>query len=104
MKFLYNIVPVNSNLYKWNLLDCDECPECHVKEDISHAFLFCNKIRTFWRWLENVVYNLKEIYATFKMSYATLIYSFNIGEMEFKLLNFIINCALFLKVTFLIPA
>ena len=47
-KFLYNIIPVNSNLfYKWKLSDDDLCSECIIKEDIIHAFLFCDRVKAF---------------------------------------------------------
>ena len=95
LKFLYNIVPVNSNLYKWNLTESDKCPECNIKEDILHAFLFCEKLNTFWGWLENIIHHLQMDYGNFKMSCSIIIYGFNIENKKYNLLNFIVNCALF---------
>ena len=95
-KFLYNIVPVNSNLFKWKLSDDDLCPECNIKEDILLAFLFCERVKAFWEWLENIIKKLKADYATFNIDSAVLIYGFNIENKTFKLLNFIVNCAMFI--------
>ena len=95
-KFLYNIVPVNSNLFKWKLSDDDLCPECNIKEDILHAFLLCERVRAFWKWLENIIKTLKADYATFDIDSAVMIYGFNIENKTFKLLNFIVNCAMFI--------
>ena len=52
---LYNIVPVKSNLFKWKLSDDDLCPECNIKEDILHAFLLCERVKAFWKWLGNII-------------------------------------------------
>ena len=46
-KFVYNIVPVKSNLFKWKLSDDDLFPECNIKEDILHAFLLCERVKHF---------------------------------------------------------
>ena len=51
VKFLYNLVPVNANLYKWKLLNNDACTVCNVKEDIVHGFLLCQNLKPFWDWL-----------------------------------------------------
>ncbi len=95
LKLLYNIVPVNGNLYKWKLSSNEECTTGNVKEDISNAFLLCEKIKSFWSWLENIICVLKEKYKTFKMNNHTLIFGCNIQNKHFRLLNFILNCALF---------
>ncbi len=95
LKLLYNIVPVNGNLYKWKLSSNEECTICNVKEDISHAFLLCEKIKSFWSWLENIICVLKEKYKTFKMNNHNLIFGCNIQNKHFRLLNFILSCALF---------
>ena len=94
-KFLYNIVPVKSNLFKWKLSDDDLCPECNIKEDILHAFLLCERVKAFWKWLGNIIKKLKADYATFNIDSAVMIYGFNIENKTFKLLNFIVNCAMF---------
>ena len=94
-KFLYNIVPVKSNLFKWKLSDDDLCPECNIKEDILHAFLLCERVKAFWKWLGNIIKKLKVDYATFNIDSAVMIYGFNIENKKFKLLNFIVNCAMF---------
>ena len=92
-KFLYNIVPVKSNLFQ--LSDDDLCPECNIKEDILHAFLLCERVKAFWKWLGNIIKKLKADYVTFNIDSAVIIYGFNIENKTFKLLNFIVNCAMF---------
>ena len=94
-KFLYNIVPVKSNLFKWKLSDDDLCPECNIKEDILHAFLLCERVKAVWKWLGNLIKKLKADYATFNIDSAVMIYGFNIENKTFKLLNFIVNRAMF---------
>ena len=94
-KFLYNIVPVKSNLFKWKLSNDDLCPECNIKEDILHDFLLCERVKAFWKWLGNIIKKLKADYATFNIDSAVMIYGFNIENKTFKLLNFIVNCAMF---------
>ena len=39
---------------------------------------------------------LKADYATFNIDSAVMIYGFNIENKTFKLLNFIVNCAMFI--------
>ena len=94
-KFLYNVVPVKSNLFKWKLSDDDLCPECNIKEDILHAFLLCERVKAFWKWLGNIIKKLKADHTTFNIDSAVMIYGFNIENKTFKLLNFIVNCAMF---------
>ncbi len=71
------------------------CTKCNVKEDISHAFLLCEKIKSFWSWLENNICVLKEKYKTFKMNDHTLIFGCNVQNKHLRLLNFTLNWALF---------
>ena len=52
------------------------CTECSVKEDVLHAFLFCERVKTFWEWLESIIKKLKTDYATFNIDSAVLIYGF----------------------------
>ena len=35
--------------------DNDLCPECNIKEGILHALLFCERVKAFWEWLENII-------------------------------------------------
>ena len=82
-------------MFKWKLSDDDLCPECNIKYDILHAFLFCERVKAFWEWLENIIKKLRADYATFNIDSAGLIYGFNIEIKTFQLLNFIVNCAMF---------
>ena len=42
------------------LSDNDLYPECNIKEDILHAFIFCERVKAFWEWLENIMKKKKE--------------------------------------------
>ena len=54
------------------------------------------RVKAFWEWLENIIKKLKADYAIFNIDSAVLIYGFNIENKTFKLLNFILNCAMFI--------
>ena len=82
-------------MFKWKLSDDDLCPECNIQENILHAFLLCERVKA-WEWLENIIKKLKADYATFNIDSAVMIYGFNIENKTFKLLNFIVNCAMFI--------
>ena len=48
------------------ILDNDDlCPECNIKEYILHGFLFCERVKVLWEWLENINKKLKADYAIF---------------------------------------
>ena len=53
------------------------------------------KVKAFWKWLGNIIKQLKADYATFNIDSVVMIYGFNIENKTFKLLNFIVNCAMF---------
>lgn len=59
LKLLYNLLPVRSNLFKWNITRDDLCPKCNVKEDIVHAFIECDLNKPFFMYIENI---LREVY------------------------------------------
>ena len=82
-------------MFKWKLSDDDLCPECNIKEDNLHAFLLCERVKAFWKWLGNIIKKFKADYATFNIDSAVMIYGFNMENKTFKLLNFIVNCAIF---------
>jgi hypothetical protein len=95
LKLLYNIVPVKSNLYKWNLAENKSCTDCNVTEDILHAFLYCKKVKSLWKWIQNVLQSINSDYVVHTMDPKEIIYCVNSQSVSFNLLNYIINCALF---------
>ena len=56
-----------------------ESAQCHIQQHV-----------------QRIMYSkLKVDYATFSIDSAVMIYGFNIENKKFKLLNFIVNCAMF---------
>ena len=46
-KFLYNIVPVKSNLFKWKLSDDGLCPEFNIKKIFYMLSYFVKELKHF---------------------------------------------------------
>ena len=55
MKLLYRILNTKSYLFKLNISDNELCNHCNRKESILHVFVECNRVKDFWREIENLL-------------------------------------------------
>ena len=61
LKVLYNLLPVKSNLFKWGISNDDECPKCHIKEDINHAFIDCKLNEPLLKYLKEILQDIYQV-------------------------------------------
>ena len=58
---LYNLIPIQQNLFVWQLSTSDLCHACNVKGDLVHAFLHCKLNLIFFENLADMVKNVYKI-------------------------------------------
>jgi len=54
-KILHNILPCNSNLYKWGKKDTKLCSFCNVEETICHLLFQCTYAKQIWSIVGNIL-------------------------------------------------
>lgn len=102
VKLLYDIVSVKYYFISGNCQQTTKCDHVIQKKILCMPSCFVKRSKIiFWSWLESTIRSLKKEYKLFKMDFCTLIYGFNVQNRHFKLLDFILNCALFLRLLFI---
>ena len=54
-KIMYNLLPVNKNLYRWNIKTDGRCQHCGIDEDNLHAFIECGLNKKLFSYLSTIV-------------------------------------------------
>ena len=54
-KILHNILPCNSNLYRWKLKTYKQCDICGEIETVHHLLFECSYAQAIWKDVENVL-------------------------------------------------
>jgi hypothetical protein len=52
-KLIYRIINCQYKLHTWNIIDSSICLYCPEVYTIMHFFIYCNKVRYFWKYLLN---------------------------------------------------
>ena len=60
-KLLYNLLPTRKNLHKWKIINSNLCLNCHIEEDINHAFFDCELNKSLFTFVK---YLIKKIFHT----------------------------------------
>ena len=53
-KLLYGILPCNSNLKRWNIINCDKCDVCDDTQTIEHLIFDCIYVKPIWQLVKDV--------------------------------------------------
>ena len=93
-KFMYNILPIPINLFKWKLKETDSCFYCDQKGDLIQVFFKCQVISSFWNSLEILIREIFFKEFEFTPYYAVYMYKFRSERKIMEDVNLIINYAL----------
>ncbi len=48
-KLLHRLTPCRKNLAKWKISDTEYCQFCPEVDNIQHFFVYCEKVKSFWK-------------------------------------------------------
>ena len=92
-RFLHRILPSRDNLYKWKIVNSNQCGTCNEIETIDHFLFYCKQVKVYWKIISRMIYFIfeEEIIISMKM----LLIGYRLENPKFDLINVMINFAQF---------
>ena len=92
-KFMYNILAIPTNLFKWKVNATQQCYYCNLPGDCIHMLFSCNTVIKFWQEVEK---NIKKYFMTdFNFEPRYLLSGIHFNSKKRKDIDIILNYALF---------
>ena len=54
IKLLHGILPCNLNLFRWKILESDQCDICGLPQTIEHLLFTCVYVKPLWQKVEQI--------------------------------------------------
>ena len=84
-KLLHRLLPFKENLVKWKIASDMTCKKCNEVETIAHVLVYCPDIKSYWKKITDIIYNLFHI--DIVVDERIILMGYNIGEITLMIPN-----------------